>query len=66
MTDSTQHCPGYEANKNLKSFKCKCGVCGLENEIFSDEMDRTHKCSCGAKLDFSKCQMDGQAGHVTP
>lgn len=67
MTDTTQHCPGYQPNKSLKSFVCKCDKCGAEKEIFSDEMDREHFCgACGAKLDFSKCQLDGQAGGVTP
>jgi hypothetical protein len=66
MTDAPQHCPGFQANKNLKSFMCKCDSCGKEKEIFSDEMDREQLCACGAKLDFSKCQVDGQAGSVAP
>ena len=40
MTDT--HCPGFEANRELESYKCKC-PCGAELEIFSDEMNRkTH------------------------
>lgn len=67
MSDSTQHCPGLQSNKNLKSFVCACDTCGEKKEIFSDEMDREHLCgSCGAVLDFSKCQLDGQAGGVMP
>lgn len=67
MTDTSQHCPGYQSHKNLKSFICKCDACGLEKEIFSDEMDRAQTCSaCGAKLDVSKCQVEGQAGSVAP
>lgn len=65
MTDAT-HCPGFQSNKNLKSFMCKCAACGKEKEIFSDEMNREQLCSCGAKLDFSKCRVDGQAGSVAP
>lgn len=45
---------------------CKCAACGKEKEIFSDEMNREQLCSCGAKLDFSKCRVDGQAGSVAP
>jgi len=66
MTDATQHCPGFQSNKNLKSFMCKCDACGKEKEIFSDEMDREQRCACGAKLDFSKCQAGGQAGNIAP
>jgi hypothetical protein len=66
MTDAPQHCPGFQANKNLKSFMCKCEACGKEKEIFSDEMNREQFCACGAKLDFSKCQVDGQASSVAP
>jgi hypothetical protein len=66
MTDTSQHCPGYQTNKNLKTFMCKCASCGQEKEIFSDEMDKVHTCACGAKLDFNKCHIDGQAGGVSP
>lgn len=66
MTDAPQHCPGFQPNTNLKSFMCRCDACGKEKEIFSDEMDREQLCACGAKLDFSKCQVDGQAGGVKP
>jgi hypothetical protein len=66
MTDATQHCPGFQSNKNLKSFMCKCDACGKEKEIFSDEMNREQLCACGAKLNFSKCQVDGQAVSVAP
>jgi len=55
-----RHCPGFEANQNLKSFVCKCPNCGKEKEIFSDEFDREHYCSgCGAKIDFTRCTLEG-------
>jgi len=51
-----QHCPGFEQFKDLKSFTCQCPECGKDNEIFSDEFDKTHKCtSCGKPMEFSKC-----------
>jgi len=62
-----QHCPGYAAFKNLKSFICKCPECGTEKEIFSDEFDRPHTCSgCGKPIDFHQCTLDAQAGSVGP
>lgn len=55
-----QHCPGFEANKHLKSFSCKCPNCGAEKEIFSDEFDKEHVCkSCGEKIDFTQCTLEG-------
>jgi predicted RNA-binding Zn-ribbon protein involved in translation (DUF1610 family) len=67
MADSTQHCPGLESHKSLKSLICKCDSCGAEKEIFSDELNREHRCDeCGAVVDFKKCQVDGQAGGVKP
>ena len=57
-----QHCPGFEQFKNLKAFKCKCPSCGEENEIFSDEFNKTHMCrSCGKEIDFTLCTLDGAA-----
>ncbi|MBA3029178.1 MAG: hypothetical protein KKF30_04800 [Proteobacteria bacterium] len=56
------HCPGFEQFKHLKSFICKCPECGAENEIFSDEFDKTRKCvSCGKQIDFAQCKMDAGA-----
>jgi ribosomal protein S27E len=53
------HCPGFEANKSLTSFVCKCPSCGKEKEIFSDEFDREHKCKeCGKLIDFSQCSIE--------
>ncbi|MBW2608941.1 MAG: hypothetical protein JRC68_01180 [Deltaproteobacteria bacterium] len=59
MTTTPQHCPGFESNKNLKSFICNCPECGKEKEIFSDEFDRAHKCDgCGKEIDFTQCRLD--------
>ncbi len=56
------HCPGFEANKDLASFSCKCPSCGKEIEIFSDEFDREHKCKgCGKPIDFTQCSLEGSA-----
>ncbi|MGD9503390.1 MAG: hypothetical protein AB7W37_00650 [Syntrophobacteraceae bacterium] len=53
-----KHCPGFEQNKSLKSFICKCPECGAEKEIFSDEFDKQHTCGkCHKPIDFSKCTM---------
>ena len=50
-----QHCPGFENFKELKSFTCKC-PCGAAKEIFSDEFDKTHKCTeCDEEIDFTTC-----------
>jgi len=55
-----QHCPGFKTFENLSAFTCKCPECGAENEIFSDEFDRPHKCSnCGKPIDFTKCSISG-------
>lgn len=55
-----RHCPGFEANKSLQSFVCKCPKCGKEKEIFSDEFDKEHYCNgCGEKIDFTKCTLEG-------
>ncbi len=60
MTD-TQRCPGKELNKTLQSYICKCPECGKENEIFSDELNKTQKCTaCGVVLDTSQCTLDGR------
>ncbi|MFH1137216.1 MAG: hypothetical protein V1816_14185 [Pseudomonadota bacterium] len=63
MTTTPQHCPGFESNKTLKSFICKCPKCGTEKEIFSDEFNRAHKCpGCKEEIDFTKCTMEAGAG----
>jgi transcription initiation factor IIE alpha subunit len=54
-----RHCPGFEANKQLQAFICKCPSCGAEKEIFSDEFDKEHTCpGCKEKIDFSKCTLE--------
>ena len=60
MESTPKHCPGFESNKNLQSFTCKCPKCGKEAEIFSDEFDRPHKCKgCKEPIDFSQCSIEG-------
>jgi uncharacterized protein (DUF983 family) len=62
MTTTPQHCPGFNDIKNLKSFICKCPNCGKEKEIFSDEFNRSHRCSgCNEEIDFTKCTLDAEA-----
>jgi uncharacterized protein (DUF983 family) len=62
-----QHCPGFEAFRNLKSFTCKCPKCGASKEIFSDEFKKTHKCdACGKPIDFTQCTLEGSAGSKAP
>jgi uncharacterized protein (DUF983 family) len=57
-----QHCPGFENFKHLKSFVCKCPECGTDNEVFSDEFDKSRTCNqCGKAIDFSQCTLDGSA-----
>jgi uncharacterized protein (DUF983 family) len=61
------HCPGFQGLKNLSSFSCKCPECGAENEIFSDEFDRPHRCSgCGKAIDFSKCTIESSGRDDSP
>ncbi len=55
----TQRCPGNELNKSLTTYSCDCPSCGKENEIFGDELKKTHKCVvCGTELDLSKIKPD--------
>jgi uncharacterized protein (DUF983 family) len=62
-----QHCPGYANFKTLKSFTCNCPKCGAEKEIFSDEVDRPHKCGkCGEAIDFTKCTLSGEGKSLSP
>ncbi len=56
MTD--QHCPGFETNKDLSTLSCICSECGTENEIFSDETDRKHKCAqCKKEIQLDNCEI---------
>jgi len=65
MESTPRHCPGLEANKELKAFTCKCPQCGREKEIFSDEFDKPHICKgCGQPIDFSKCTLEASGGGV--
>lgn len=62
MTTTPQHCPGFQLNKNLQSFNCKCPGCSQEVEIFSDEFDKAHVCKgCGQEIDFTQCTLDAGA-----
>jgi len=57
--NTPRHCPGFEANKALRAFTCKCPNCGHEKEIFSDEFDREHTCpNCQKIIDFTKCSLE--------
>lgn len=57
-----QHCPGFEAFKDMAVFTCTCPQCGTEKEIFSDEFQYEHKCSkCQQPIDFKKCVWSGGA-----
>ncbi len=61
------HCPGFQAFRNLSSFSCKCPKCGKENEIFSDEFDRPHKCSgCREPIDFTQCTIEATGDDNSP
>lgn len=63
MSNTPQHCPGFEQFKTLKSFVCHCPGCGAEKEIFSDEFNKTHKCDkCHAEIDFTKCTLEAEGG----
>jgi len=62
-----QHCPGFQQFKNLTSFVCKCQACGAENEIFSDEFDKAHKCqNCDTPIDFTSCSIDAHGESKEP
>lgn len=59
------HCPGFERLRNLTSFICRCGKCGAEAEIFSDEFDRTNTCrECREPIDFQKCAWHASGGNM--
>ncbi len=56
MSDQ-QHCPGFESNKSLSEIKVKCPECGAEFEVFSDEIEKSAKCSaCGASVNPQECK----------
>ena len=62
-----QHCPGFQAFKNLQSFICKCSNCGTEKEIFSDEFEKKHTCkNCGKQIDFTTCEAYGGGETKSP
>ncbi len=48
------HCPGFEQFRYLKSTSFICPICNKEEEIFSDEIEKAHKCSgCQNTTDHS-------------
>ncbi|SMC20739.1 hypothetical protein SAMN02746041_01003 [Desulfacinum hydrothermale DSM 13146] len=62
-----EHCPGFEQFKDLQSFVCKCPNCGQEQEIFSDEFNKEHRCSkCGKMIDFKVCEAYAGAKTTAP
>lgn len=57
---SNTHCPGFESNKSLNEIKVKCPECGKVWEVFSDELEKSAKCTaCGASVDPKKCTVTG-------
>lgn len=65
--NTPMHCPGFEQFKNLKSFWCRCPECGKSMEIFSDEFEKKHTCKgCGKPVDFTRCELSGEAGQNSP
>ncbi|MCG8473060.1 MAG: hypothetical protein MI742_14565 [Desulfobacterales bacterium] len=50
---TTQHCPGHEPFKSIQPIEVHCKKCGTANEIFSDEVEKTHLCTqCKEPLDI--------------
>jgi len=60
-----QHCPGFEKFRKLTSFYCRCGKCGAESEIFSDEFDRPHTCHQCREPIFQQCAWHAGSSDVT-
>ncbi len=53
--NTTQHCPGHEPFKSIQPIEVTCKKCGAINEVFSDEIEKTHACStCKAILNVKK------------
>lgn len=49
---STQHCPGHEPFKSIQPIEVTCKKCGTVNEVFSDEVEKSHACQkCREALD---------------
>jgi len=67
ISSTPQHCPGFQQFKNLSAFTCRCPECGAENEIFSDEFDRSHTCqSCHKPIDFTQCSLEASGNSKEP
>jgi predicted Zn-ribbon and HTH transcriptional regulator len=55
MNDTTTHCPGHEPFKSIQPIEVTCKKCGTVNEVFSDEVEKTHTCSkCKEILNVKK------------
>ncbi len=53
--NTTPHCPGHEPFKSIQPIEVTCKKCGTANEVFSDEVEKTHLCSkCKEPLDVKK------------
>jgi len=53
--NTTQHCPGHEPFKSIQPIEVTCKKCGTVNEVFSDEVEKTHTCrSCKEVLDVKQ------------
>ena len=59
MNTTVEHCPGFQTNKYLKMVTCHCPQCEKEIEIFSDEVDKVHRCEgCGSRVDLSGIKLE--------
>ena len=66
-TTTPAHCPGFQQNRDLSAYTCKCPACGAEKEIFSDEFNRPHTCTgCGKPIDFTQCTLEGSTSASDP
>ncbi len=51
--ETSQHCPGFEPHRYLKSLTVKCPRCEKEEEVFSDESDKIYVCKeCHEEMHF--------------
>lgn len=53
--NTTRDCPKHGSVKSIKPIEVTCKKCGVINEVFSDEVEKTHACSkCKAILSVKK------------
>lgn len=63
---SSEHCPGFSANKSLSPVMLICPGCKKEIEIFSDEMDKVVSCpQCSEKVDPKKAEKNKKSSTLT-